>query len=56
MGLYEPEFGLAKVKERHSRNMGHEGFSHLLLPLSDHEMLAIEATGKRGAAHIVPNQ
>ena len=53
MGLYEPEYGLAKIKERHPATWGMKDFPIYCVHCPVMEMLAIEATGKMGAAHIV---
>ena len=53
MGLYEPEIGLAKVKERHHATWGMKDFPIYCVHCPVMEMLTIEATGKMGAAHIV---
>jgi hypothetical protein len=53
MGLYEPEFGLAKIKERHPATWGMKDFPIYCCHCPIMEMLTIEATGKMGAAHIV---
>ncbi len=53
MGLYEPEIGLAKIRERHPATWGMKDFPIYCMHCPIMEMLAIEATGKMGAAHIV---
>ena len=52
-GLYEPEVGLARVKETHRITWGMKDFPMYCVHCPVMEMLAIEGTGDFGPAHFV---
>lgn len=53
MGGYEPEIGLAKVKEAHPITWGQKDFPIYCVHCPIMEMLDIERTGDFGATHII---
>ena len=53
MGGYEPEFGLAKVKEPHRATWGMKDFPMYCVHCPVMEMLSYENTGNLGVVHLV---
>ena len=53
MGGYEPEFGLARVKEPHRATWGMKDFPMYCVHCPVMEMLAFENTGELGVVHLV---
>ena len=56
MGGYEPEIGLALVKEAHPITWGQQDFPIYCVHCPVMEMLDIERAGDFGATHIIPEK